>query len=161
MKSALACLDKLEEYLLVIGTVVVIIVVFTQVVMRYAFANSFSWAEEMARYIFVYLTWIGAGVAIKGDRHIRITILGDKFPQAKKYFDLISTLICLSLSVFLLVNGIELVMKLAARGQMSVGLQIPMWTAYLAIPLGGGVMLVKYGLKLATVDLAPFRNKEV
>jgi TRAP-type C4-dicarboxylate transport system, small permease component len=159
MKTLLSIIDKLEEYLLVIGTVVVIIVIFGQVVMRYAFHNSFSWAEELSRYIFVYLTWIGASVAIKGDRHISITILGDKLPRAKKYFNLLSTLICLALSAFLLINGLELIGKLNARGQLSVSMGLPMWLAYLAVPAGGGLMALKYVYKLVTIDLEAFREE--
>jgi len=40
------------------------ILVFIQVVMRYVFSNSLSWSEEMARFIFLWLSWIGAAMQL-------------------------------------------------------------------------------------------------
>jgi len=55
---------------------------FTQVVLRYFFNNPQSWAEEVGRYLFVWITFVGAAVAFARDSHIRVdavmALLGKK-----------------------------------------------------------------------------------
>ena len=46
-----------------------------QVFTRYLFGITFAWNEEMARYTFVWLTFIGAAYARKQKAHIRIEIV--------------------------------------------------------------------------------------
>ena len=55
--------DHLEEYLLVFLMVVEVVVVFAQVVTRYVFHSPLAWSEELARYMFIWLVWIGAAYA--------------------------------------------------------------------------------------------------
>ena len=55
MKKVFMLLDKhLEEILLVFGTMVMILLIFYQVVMRRCFNSSIAWSEELARYIFIW-----------------------------------------------------------------------------------------------------------
>ena len=58
MKKVFMLLDKhLEEILLVFGTMVMILLIFYQVVMRRCFNSSIAWSEELARYIFIWQGW--------------------------------------------------------------------------------------------------------
>jgi len=50
----------------------IVCITFLQVVLRYVFGNPLSWGEELARYIFVWITFLGAAVAYARDTHIRV-----------------------------------------------------------------------------------------
>lgn len=72
-----------EEKLLVILLIVTVTLTFIQVVMRYIFHNSLAWSEELARYLFLYLIWIGAAYAVKREQHLRIEIILNRIPKEK------------------------------------------------------------------------------
>lgn len=51
--------------------------IFIQVVLRYIFAESLMWAEELIRWMFIWSIWVGIAYAFKTREHIRITGLAD------------------------------------------------------------------------------------
>ena len=56
-------LNALEEYFL-IGTLFFnVVLVFVQVIMRYVFHNSLYWSEELARFVFLWFSWITADLS--------------------------------------------------------------------------------------------------
>ena len=149
-------MDKLEEWLLVSGFSVVIVIVFAQVVLRYVFHNALPWVEELARYVFIYLTWIGADRAVRDDKHIKLTFLENK--TYSKYLKPVVTLICLITFVLLSYYGMELMERLRSNVQMSPTLHLPMWYFYFAVPLGGILMSIRYTYKLIYSDLPMLRK---
>lgn len=158
MGKALSLLDQLEEKMVVFGFVVLIFIVFLQVIMRYVIGSSLVWSAEISRYIFIFLTWIGASIAVKDEKHISVNILFEIFPGLKQYFGVISTLLCLAVTLFLFINGTELVMLLKTRTALSPALRIPMWIIYISIPLGGFLMTVNYIRRLIVKDIPLLRG---
>lgn len=77
-------LNNLEEYFCVWTLAIMTLVVFVQVVMRYVFANSLSWSEELARFIFLWLSWVGASYAVRERSHFRVEMLMDLFKGASR-----------------------------------------------------------------------------
>ena len=77
-------LEKVEENLLLFLLFVSVVVIFSQVVMRYVFQNSLSWSEELGRYLFIWLTWLSTGYAVRQKRHLRIEVLSDFLGEKKK-----------------------------------------------------------------------------
>lgn len=130
-----------EEKLLVILLIVTVTLTFIQVVMRYIFHNSLAWSEELARYLFLYLIWIGAAYAVKREQHLRIEIILNKIPKEKlKTFENFIYFIWLGFSVFLFISSLNMTMDVFASGQLSPAMRIPMGYAYISIPLGTGLM---------------------
>ncbi len=119
-----------------------VILAFTQVVLRFVFNNPQAWAEEVGRYLFVWVTFIGAAVAVAHDSHIRVDALIQKFtPKTQdhlKRFRHVVDLICFA---FLLYSGI----LVAWRNRFSVFYTIewaPQVAFYLAVPVGCVLMLI-------------------
>ena len=130
-----------EEKLLVILLIVTVTLTFIQVVMRYIFHNSLAWSEELARYLFLYLIWIGAAYAVKREQHLRIEIILNRIPKEKlKTFENFIYFIWLGFSVFLFISSLNMTMDVFASGQLSPVMRIPMGYAYISIPLGTGLM---------------------
>lgn len=130
-----------EEKLLVILLIVTVTLTFIQVVMRYIFHNSLAWSEELARYLFLYLIWIGAAYAVKREQHLRIEIILNRIPKEKlKTFENFIYFIWLGFSVFLFISSLNMTMDVFASCQLSPAMRIPMGYAYISIPLGTGLM---------------------
>lgn len=88
--------ENLEKYFLALGLGTISILVFVQVVMRYAFGASLDWSEELIRWVFIWSIWIGVSYAFKNDQHMKISTIADKLSgNAKFYIQLFVAVICL------------------------------------------------------------------
>ena len=136
--------DNAEEYLLVGSLAFNVVLVFFQVVMRYVFQNSLSWSEELARYIFLWQTWLGASYAVKEHRHLRVEMLADRFKgRSRLVFELFVLLVWFGFSAFLAYQGYRMTAFLAQSGQSSAAMQIPISWAYASVPVGCGLMALR------------------
>lgn len=144
MRKILKKYNSLEENILFFAMVFSVGLIFLQIVMRYIFSSSLSWSEELARYIFVWYTWVGTSYAVSQHKHIRIEILSDMLKgKSKILLDTAALLLWAIFSFFLSVKGIQVVSMLATRGQNSAALEIPMAIPYAAIPVGCFLMGIK------------------
>ena len=136
MKKVLYFLDHIEEYVLAILMGVMSTVVFIQVLFRFAGA-SLPWSEEFTRYSAVWITFIGAALGIKRGAHVGVEALKVFLPGTpKKIIELFSVLVMIFLSVIVLYYCIEIIQMQITTGQKSPAMRIPMWWAYMGIPIG-------------------------
>lgn len=132
---------RLEEILLVTGLSVMVFLIFYQVVSRYFLSDSLSWTEELARYIHIWLVWLGASFAVRENKHIKVEMFKDMLPKnLKRWTELFSLLLWFALAVILAFISIEMVAEMVGRGQLSPAMRIPMWIAYSAVPVGTTLM---------------------
>lgn len=140
MKKIFAVYNKIEEYLLVGSLVFTTTLIFIQVVMRYVFNSSITWSEELARYIFIWQGWMGTSLGIRMKGHIRIEIITTKLElTGRKILDVLVATILLAFSIFLIVSGSDLVLKIASRKALSSALRIPLHYIFMALPVSSGV----------------------
>jgi len=71
---------SLSDWILAVLFGATIVVVAAQVLWRYAFNNSLVWTEELSRYLFVWMTFVGAAVAVGQGTHVRVGLLADRLP---------------------------------------------------------------------------------
>ena len=136
--------NRLEEYILVGGLAVLVFIVCLQVTMRYFFHTGLTWSEEVARFLFLWLVWLGAAYAAKRRTHLRIEAFTQKLsPNVLRRVDFIALLIWIAFSAFLTWKGAELTIILFRRRQLSPILEIKMAWAYAAVPIGAGLMLLR------------------
>jgi TRAP-type transport system small permease protein len=126
-------------------------VVFSQVLARYFFNFSLSWSEEIARFAFVWLSFMGAAILVRRDEHIRVTMVVDALPTPvwaiTRALEYTGVLICL---YFFVSGGLSLTE--AEWSQLAPATQIPMGWIYLVIPIASGLMLL-WTLSAIAVDL--------
>lgn len=137
-----------ERAVLVISLALMVLVIFVQIVLRW-FGAATVWAEELARYIMLYLMWIAASYAVKKDAHIRLTLLVEKVTGKKR--DILEVVILgvwLIFAIWLMVEGIFLLQKIDAMNQVSAAMRIPMVVPYASAPLGGLLMSVRLVQKI-------------
>ena len=70
-------LNHTEEIVIVAMFALMVAVIFLQVIMRYVFSNSLSWSEELGKFLFVWITWLGISLGERKGEHIKITMLTD------------------------------------------------------------------------------------
>ncbi len=128
---------RFEELILVPSLVFTVILVFSQVVMRYVFQSSLYWSEELARYLFVWQTWLGASLAVREASHIRIEAIKVYLSKkAQRKLDWLVFIIWITFCIFLTVKSSELTSRLFQSMQLSSALRLPMGWAYLSVPVG-------------------------
>lgn len=136
--------DHFEEFLLIYSLMVSVALVFLQVVMRRVFNNSLYWSEELARYLYVWQTWLGVSYAARNGTHLRITMLKDRLPAGmQKILELFVTLVWLGFGIFVIYQGMGVVGTIAGFGQKSSALKIPMQFCYASIPVGMFLMCIR------------------
>lgn len=134
-------LQNLDEYFLMMMLSSSTLLIFFQVIMRYVFKNSLYWSEELARYMYVWQTWVAASYAVKKGRHLRISSAVDKINGRKRVLiELLVISLWFAFSIFLCIKGIELCSLIFAQGQRSSAINLPMWLAYMAVPTGAALM---------------------
>jgi TRAP-type C4-dicarboxylate transport system permease small subunit len=158
--SVLRWLDKhIEEVFLVFFSIVMVCTIFMQVVMR-QLDNSLSWTEEMARYSFIWLVYIGISYGVKKQRHLKVDVMLLLFKdRGKLVFSIISNILFLVFCLFVVYYGFDISKQLLDFGQTSPANKIPMGLVYLATPVGMGLTsiriiqhLVKQGKALVGSD---------
>jgi len=77
---------RVLEFLVVVCMVAMVIMVFGNVVLRYGFNSGISVSDEMSRYCFIWLTYIGDMVAMREGAHLGVDTLIKKLPLGGKKF---------------------------------------------------------------------------
>jgi len=118
-----------------------VVIVFTQVVMRYFLRLPFTWGEELARFLQIWLTFLGAVFAFCLGGHTAISMLRDRLPPGaqKAVQALIGTGVGAFFSV-LLIKGTALVRLVWS--DRSPAMSLPIGLVYLVLPLASGLILV-------------------
>ncbi len=137
----LLLLDKIAKWIVVFLMAFMSILAFSAVIFRFVLHSPLTWSEEAARYMMVWVTYIGAGIAIKRGRHIGVTLFVNKLPATlKKACIYIADIIVILFLLVLVVLGIQLLLIL--RTQTSPAMRLPMVIPYFAIPFGCFYMLL-------------------
>ncbi len=84
VKSAVDWFFKFLELLVVIFMVAMVVMVFGNVILRYGFNSGITVSVEMSRYCFIWLTYVGAMVAMRDGAHIGVDTLIRRLPLAGK-----------------------------------------------------------------------------
>ncbi|WP_257009739.1 TRAP transporter small permease [Evansella halocellulosilytica] len=131
-------LDKhLEEYFLVSATGIAVVVLTYQVFMRSIMGDSSRWSEELGRYLFIWIIYIGISYGVKKQRHISVDAFVMLFQaRGKVILNIIANALFLFFAVYMVYYGYVVASQIFMRGQVSAGLGIQMGWVYLAGPVG-------------------------
>lgn len=133
-----------ERWLLLPIYALIVITIFMEVFRRFALSYSSIWAEEVARYAFIYVSWIGASAAIRERAHIRIDVimpfLGER---AKGIVYIFGDLVTMALAIFAFWWSLETVLTSIKFGSVTHGLRISLAWFLAAVPLGFAMMFFR------------------
>ena len=145
--------DHLEYWLVMIFYSLVVITIAVEVIRRFALSYSSVWGEEVARYAFIYLVWMGAAMGVKQRLHIRIDILSQFMPpRGKAVVFLLGDLCTMLLAGFCFYISIAPVQLSVEYGSVTDGLRISKSWFMLAVPFGFSLVLYRV-LRLIREDI--------
>ena len=130
--------DNFEEYALLLLFPLMVAVVFTATLARYLNLFPMFWGEEVARYIMVFMAYIGAGLGMKRGAHVGVSFFTDRFRSVKIRLFLEG----FRLGIIVFFCGMimyyyrNIIAHQIFMGQTTPALYIPMWIPYSAVPLG-------------------------
>ena len=129
---------------------------FYNVVARYVFNSSLTWASELTIYLFLWSTFFGAAYCFKQDAHISISVLLDKVsPPVAKALMLLSHIITLVFLVAVSYYGYQYLQLVIELEEMSIDLEIPMWIPYLVIPISFAFAAYRVSEKIVAILKTP------
>lgn len=147
-------LNGFENVIIATGVLSATFIIFMNVVMRHLFKSPIMWAEELTRYIMMWVTFIGASLCVRDNIHVKMDLLHIKLPyKAAKILVCATYVVCILISAFLAYTGFTLTLKIAALGQVSSAMQmIPMWIVNLCVPISC-VLMIKNYVYLLTLNI--------
>ncbi len=132
------------EYLLFGFGLSMALIVAVQVFCRYVLNQSLFWSEELARYLLVWLTFLGASVAYYRKAHPGIDVVSSQMPESvKKIAALCVHLVSMALFGIMIFHGFKF--SYFVRLQITPALSIPKWIIFSIIPISG-LILMLHGL---------------
>lgn len=140
-----AWLDRLCRWfdaLMVLLLAVMVLLVFGNVVLRYAFSSGITVSEELSRWLFVWMTFLGAIVAIKEHGHLGTDMLVSRLPRAGKKACLIVGHLLMLYVTWLLFQGS------LAQTRINLDVEAPVTGASVAIFYGSGVFFAVFAAVL-------------
>ena len=125
--------------------------VFIQVVMRYLFAQSFLWGEELSLFAFIWCVYLGTAISSWRRTHFAFDLFSEVLSgRAAGVQRLVVDVCVLAVTLVMVVEGWKFSQLSLAR--MSPALGITLFVPTMAIPLSGALMLI-VGLRDIARDL--------
>lgn len=119
---------------------IMIISCFTQITTRLLEIPA-TWTEETARYMAVWMTFLGVAYAFRHKTMIAVEILSDRLNgNSKKILSIFILILSFVFCIVLTIYGFILVVKIS--GQISPVLHVPMALVYSGLPIAGALMVL-------------------
>ena len=126
-----------ERWLLLVFYAMIVMTIGIEVLRRFVLSYSSIWGEEIARYAFIYLVWIGVSAAVSDRAHIRIDVLMQFLSQrGKAFIYLLGDFVMLAVALFALFYSYETLMISIKFGSVTHGLRIAQAWFLAAVPFG-------------------------
>ena len=129
----------LEEVLVSIMLGLLVVFLGCEVFFRFILSKSFTWMEELCRYLFIWGSYIGIACAIKRKEQIRILCLAEivkkHYPNVAKGIYIVSELCFTVFCLLIVYYSMGMMENMMRFKQVSGALEINMIYPYSIIPL--------------------------
>lgn len=147
LTKVFAVVDKvlsfIEDWVLFLATMVALIALFVNVILRYGFNYSLAWSEELVREVIIVTTFIGCSAAVKARAGVKVDVFPQLIPVTKWPITYISHLAILLFSGMMIYYGWKMALMQAATQQTTILLQIPLEYLYAILPIMGIMMFIR------------------
>ena len=137
--------NEFELYLMVALMIGFILTVLWGIISRLVFTAPASWTEEMARFMFIWMVFLGLSYSTLRGSHIQVTFIADAIfkGKARQVLNLVIYLITLGIFGWLFVTGIEYVGYCSAV--RTPAMQLPRSWFVTILPITGALMVIRTG----------------
>jgi TRAP-type C4-dicarboxylate transport system permease small subunit len=141
MKKAYQVIADSFEYTSTFFLLCILIVVILQVFFRYVAQIVVPWTEELARYLCIWMVFMGATAAVAKSAHIQVTFIIDRVPnKIRNVFDLFSLVVVFLFNLIVFLGSIQLVQM--NWGQQAVTFPASIGVLYLSITISSFFILL-------------------
>jgi TRAP-type C4-dicarboxylate transport system permease small subunit len=134
------------DRIVVVFFAAILVIVLTAVFFRYVIGHSLAWSDEVVRYLFVQFTLLGAALALRDRRHIRVEFFVEHLPPGlRKGVEALGLVLVLAFNALLVVFGMRWVFESAGSTTPALGLPLN-WVLFAALPVSALFALV-YGVR--------------
>ena len=114
MKKLKYVLDNLERWIMMALFVALFFIVMAGIISRVVFNSPFTWTEEAARLVFIWLIFMGISYGTKYDKHINVTIVLDKMPKkVSVLFTIFWDIVALAIFVWIGFYGVQYIIYMS------------------------------------------------
>lgn len=146
--------EHLEEYLLALLFIMLALVMFLQIIMRYVFGHSLPWPEEFCRYCFVFMTFLTLGYCTRRNSMLKLDIIKSLISSTIwKVLQVFVTLVTLAFYIVMLKGSLELYQMVSKTSRVSAALGVPYTVIYSSIVIGFFLALFRCVENLAKMFL--------
>jgi len=149
-RRAISGLNNVMGYASGIGMLVLGLILFYEVIMRYIFNAPTSWAQEVSIYLFMWTMFAGAAYTLEQGKHVRIDLLIYRLsPAARRRLEIFTGALGLIFSLVVTYQGYEMVMAAFKYHKLSATpLRFPMWIPQASLPVGFLLLSVQFAAGL-------------
>lgn len=134
-------INKAMGYVLMAMLAVMTAIIFWQVFSRFVVGSSLAWSEELSRFLMIFMIFIGASIALRGNELISVELLLERLAgTSRKILVIIIQLVSIVFFIILIKYGYAMAESFSNQKAPSLG--VSMQIIYLSLPLGGVLMLI-------------------
>lgn len=116
-----------------------------------SFAPQLAWIEELCLFGLVWMIFLGLGLGLEGGRHIAMRMALTRMrPSSQRVAKLVINLAGFAFSAYLAKIGVDITIFVANSGQTSPTLNISMLWLYVVMPVGFGLLALRYLREIVT-----------
>ncbi len=143
-KTGMFLFEHYEEIILAPGMAVMLLINFANILGRYVFQVSWAATEEVCVICFVYISLIGAAVAVKRRMHLGFTLILEKLPpKARLVFDGLITAAVIGLMSLMIYYGYLVCANQVSHSSATPAMRIPLVYASASVPLSGLTIIIR------------------
>jgi len=141
MAALLRILDWTLDRVTLLLLTILLLVVGAQIFARYVLNHSLFWSEELARYLFIYLVFLGAAIVLRREGHIQVSFFVEQLsPRLRRAVAVLGDLLLLGFAGIVFTQSVRLAAMVWTVP--TAALLIPWTLVYLGIILGMGAMVL-------------------
>lgn len=161
MNRFLRSVDSILKWLVIVFMGANVINVLWQVFTRFVLDSPSTFTEELARYLLIWVSFLGAAYAYRKRIHLAVEVITQKLSERSYHYVQIFIQACIFLFslLVLVIGGIDLTYMSFAESQISPALQINIGYIYMVIPLSG-ILFLYYSLVFIREYLKQLRGEE-
>ena len=155
MKTIGNCVSAVIKYVTAIMLAVMAILVFGNVLMRYFMNSSVTWAEEVSRFVFIWMIFLGAIIAFKDNEHLGVdTIVNRLSPRGKRRLFVVNSLMILATMALTLHGSVGLTILNTDQSSPAIGLPYAyIYSSGIVVSIGMGLIVIYRIIMLLTGKL--------
>jgi len=135
------------EAIIAVLLAVMVVLVFGNVVLRYGFNSGITVSEEVSRWLFIWMTFLGALVALREHGHLGVDMVVQKLPPLGKKICLVASHLVMLFIVWLLFQGS------LAQTRINWDVTAPVTGFSMAVVYGVGVVFAVLAALILLLDL--------